>query len=328
MKELYPWQYPLWRQLYSQHQQGRLPHAWLLTGAAGLGKEVFARLWGHYLLCKAPGEFACSECAGCHLTMANNHPDLLRIAPEESGKHIKVDQIRDLISTLGQTAQRAGHQVAIISPAEALNRSAANALLKTLEEPMGQVLFILITHQPGALPATIASRCQRIHFTGSAQSEAWLKVQLQNLNIQADANLLLKIAENAPLRALDLAQNQYLILRDNLLSHLTAVAQRKTSLLAPVADYLKQDLLVWLDAFISLALDLMRLHAGVRESALVNSDCFASLQTLMRICPVAGLLPLFEKLYKARRWLLNTQIHLNEQLLLESLLIDWESAIL
>ena len=323
---LYPWQKSQWRQLLSQHRQERLPHALLLTGAVGLGKEVFARQFAQFLLCKAADESACGQCAGCCLILANNHPDLLMITPEESGKNIKVDQIRDMTATLNQTAQRAGYQVAIFSPAEALNRAAANALLKTLEEPSGRVLLLLVSHQPGALPATITSRCQRIAFTG-VETGAWLAERLQTLNIQADANLLLKIAENAPLRALDLAQNHYLDLRDHLLTHLTAIAQGKTSLLAPVAEYLKQDLLPWIDAFISLVLDLIRLHLKVTASALTNLDRLSSLQPLAKIYPLAALMTLLTKLHQARRWMLNSQIHLNEQLLLESLLVDWKFGI-
>ncbi len=320
---LYPWQKNQWRRLLSQHRQERLPHALLLTGAVGLGKEAFARQFAQFLLCKAAGESVCGQCAGCSLILANNHPDLLMIAPEESGKNIKVDQIRDMTATLHQTAQRAGYQVVIISPAEALNRAAANALLKTLEEPSGRVLLLLVSHQPGALPATIISRCQRIAFTGT-EAGAWLTDQLRTLNIQADAHLLLKIAENAPLRALELAQNHYLDLRDRLLTHLTAIAaQEKVSLLAPVAEYLKQDLLPWIDAFISLVLDLIRLRLKVTESGLTNLDLFSSLQPLAQIYPLAALMTLLTKLHQARRWVQNSQIHLNEQLLLESLLIDW-----
>ena len=159
------------------------------------------------------------------------------------------------------------------------------------------------------------------------EAGAWLAERLQTLNIQADANLLLKIAENAPLRALDLAQSHYLDLRDHLLIHLTAIAQGKASLLAPVAEYLKQDLLPWIDAFISLVLDLTRLHLKVTGSALTNPDRLSSLQSLAQIYPLAALMTLLTKLHQARRWMLNSQVHLNEQLLLESLLLDWQFGI-
>jgi DNA polymerase III subunit delta' len=327
MTDLYPWQQPQWQQLVSQYRQQRLPHALLFTGPTGLGKRTFAQHFARYLLCREAQESACGQCPGCRLTLVNNHPDLLSIAPEEAGKNIKVDQIREMIPVLSQTAQRAGYQIAIISPAEALNRAAANALLKTLEEPAGRVLLILVSHQPGALPATITSRCQRIAFTAGFGAESWLQQQLQAHNFTAEANLLLKIAEYAPLRALDLAQGQYLALRDQLLGHLLAVAQKKTTLLAPVSDFLKQDLKLWLDAFISLILDLARLHIGLETPALTNHDRFDLLQSLIRIYPLSNLWPFLTKLHQARCWLVNTQIHLNEQLLLESLLIDWESGI-
>jgi len=324
MTDLFPWQRPQWRQLLSQQNQGRLPHALLLSGPAGLGKLVFAQQFAHVLLCKAPGERACGQCSGCRLIQANNHPDLLSIYPEETGKNIKVDQIRELILTLSQTAQRTGYQVAIIAPAEALNKAAANALLKTLEEPSGKVVLLLVSHQSGVLPATVLSRCQRIKFTGSLDANTWLAAQLRTLNISADADLLLKIAEYAPLRALELAQNDYLILRDQLLQHLVALTQKKVSLLAPVDVFLKQDLPSWVDAFISLALDMVRLHLGVQAQSLINQDRLLLLRQLTPVYSLSALQPLLTQLNRARQSLLNAQIHLNAQLLVESLLICWD----
>lgn len=322
---LYPWQQRQWQQLLSLHQQERLPHALLLAGPAGLGKRIFAEQFAHYLLCKTPvNDSACGQCAGCHLTSAHNHPDLLNIFPEEKGKNIKIDSIRQMILTLNQTAQRAGYQVVIIAPSDALNKAGANALLKTLEEPIGKVVLLLVSDQPSTLPATITSRCQKITFTGSREANIWLTQKLEDLNISADADLFLKIAEYAPLRALELANNHYLTLRDELLVHLLALTQQKTQLLAPVAHYLEQDLIRWVDAFISLVVDMIRLHLGVKASALTNPDRLSQLQQLKQCHPLLTLPPFLTQLHQARQSLLNSQIHLNEQLLLESLLIHWE----
>lgn len=323
MKNLYPWQHQQWQQLLSQHRQQRLPHALLLSGVPGLGKLAFAQQVAQYLLCKTvAGGQACGACSGCRLILANNHPDLLNIAPEERDKNIKIEQIRNMILTLNQTALRTGYQVAIISPAEALNKAAANALLKTLEEPAGRVVLLLVTDQPGALPATIVSRCQQIRFSGQPGAKTWLTEQLVALSIPADSDLLLKIAEYAPLRALELAQNNYLALRDQLLTHLVAIGKHQVSPIVPVPEYLKQDLRLWVNAFISLIADVLRLHLSVDVEGLTNQDCLPQLQVLAKIYSLVRLLPLWDALIRARRALLSNQIHLNEQLLLESLLIQ------
>ena len=275
MKALYPWQHQQWRQLLSQVQQQRLPHALLLTGSPGLGKLTFAERFAQYLLCKAVNlgqtevsAQACGQCAGCRLLLANNHPDLLTVVPEEAGKNIKIDQIREMTERLHQTAQRAGYQVAIIAPAEALNKAAANALLKTLEEPLGKTVLLLVSHRPGVLPATIISRCQKIPFKAAYEAKPWLLQQLAGLNPSANVDLLLNFAEHAPLRALILAQNNYLILRDQLLEHLQRLCLGQGSLLAPVSEYLKQDLVLWVDVFISLVLDMVPPYTLQCESAI------------------------------------------------------------
>ena len=328
MKVLYPWQYNQWRQLLSQFQQQRLPHALLLTGPAGLGKLAFAQRFAELLLCKAvnfdqtePAQ-ACGQCAGCHLLLANNHPDLHTVIPEEAGKNIKIDQIREVTVRLHQTAQRAGYQVVVIAPAEALNKAAANALLKTLEEPANNAVLLLVSHSPGMLPATILSRCQKIHFTAAHQAKAWLMEQSAMQDRSQHVDLLLNFAEQAPLKALNLAQSHYLTLRDQLLEHLQMISHRSGSFLEPVAEYLKQDLILWVDVFISLVVDMLRLHCGVKTQSLTNQDKLTPLQQLVAVYPLPKLLLLLTNLTQARQSLLSSQIHLNEQLLLESLFIS------
>ncbi len=318
MKALYPWQLPQWRQVLSQYQQNRLPHAFLLCGPSGLGKSHFAQQLANLLLCKTPTEIACGHCSGCRLLRADNHPDLYKLLPEEVGKNIKIDQVRELIFKLGQTGQRAGYRVAIINPADSLNKAAANALLKTLEEPEGHVALLLVSDQPGRLPATISSRCQRISFSSAPNAEAWLREQLSQSHLLHQADLLLKIAENAPLRALHLAENNYLQIRGQLLS---------TIPLSHVPEIVKQDLRLWVDVFISIISDVARLHLNVPAEQLMNHDIAAALQNLQKIYPPSSAWNLLKKLTEARRFLHSSTINLNEQLLVESLLLENENAI-
>jgi DNA polymerase III subunit delta' len=324
MNEVYPWQVRQWRQLLSQFRQQRLGHAFLLCGSSGLGKYHFAEQFAQLLLCKQPGDYACGNCSGCRLWSSQNHPDLLKIVPDEPGKNIKIEQIRQMVDFISKTAQRTGYKIVIIAPAEAMNKAAANALLKSLEEPLGQVLFFLVNHQPGILPATIRSRCQKLHFLAGVESCSWLNQQLKD---SANPHLLLKIAEYAPLRALDFAGNHYLTIRDQLLKHLLGVVQGTASLLTPVAEYLKQDILMWTEAFISLLTDLLRLKLNVEKSLLVNEDCLTSLQSLSKHCNLHSLLELSNKLVSTRQSLQNVQIHLNNQLLVESLLLYFQKCV-
>jgi DNA polymerase-3 subunit delta' len=107
---------------------------------------------------------------------AQAHPDLIWLAPEESSRQIRIEAVRDLAADLALTSHAGGYKVAVVSPADALNRFAANALLKTLEEPAPRTLLVLVATQPSRLPATLLSRCQRlsVRAPGRGQSLAWL----------------------------------------------------------------------------------------------------------------------------------------------------------
>jgi len=132
MTEPFPWQRSLWQRLWQRRRDGRLPHALLFCGPAGVGKRNLAQSFAQTLLCEAGGERACGRCKGCHLWQAGAHPDYLAVGPKEAGKPIVIDQVRELCAFLGFTRQRAAHKVALLAPAEAMNTHAANSLLKTL----------------------------------------------------------------------------------------------------------------------------------------------------------------------------------------------------
>lgn len=172
-----PWQDALWARLQGQREAGQLPHALLLAGPAGVGKRRFATALGAGLLCLTPvNGVACRNCRACALLAAGTHPDWNWLAPEEKGKAIKIDVVRDLVNAMAQTAQQGGRKLAVLEPAEAMNRNAANALLKTLEEPSGAAVLLLISDSPARLLPTIRSRCQRLDFPlpPMAQTRAWL----------------------------------------------------------------------------------------------------------------------------------------------------------
>ena len=180
-----PWHTEHWRRLQARRQREALAHALLLCGPAGLGKRAFAQRFVQGLLCAQPADGdACGQCRSCLLLAAGTHPDLIPVSfgLRKDGvqrSEIVVEQVRELSARLAMSSQFGGWQVAVIDPADALNSSAANALLKTLEEPAAQTMLILLADAPWRLPPTIRSRCQRIgfHLPAAADALAWLQTQ-------------------------------------------------------------------------------------------------------------------------------------------------------
>jgi DNA polymerase-3 subunit delta' len=218
--KLAPWHVEPWARLAARRERNRLPHALLLCGAAGTGKRVFADALAAALLCLHPrvDGMPCTECRTCHLIAAGSHPDLVRVNLElrDDGKprtEITVDQIRRLNERLALTPQFGGWQIALIDPADAMNVSSSNALLKTLEEPTPATLIALIADEPARLPATIRSRCQRVEFRLPARAEAQTWLNAQGLDAQM-ANVALDASGGNPGLALSWARSGALATRD------------------------------------------------------------------------------------------------------------------
>lgn len=172
-----PWLDEAKARLRAAHAAGRAPHALIIQAAAGAGGGRLA-LWAAQLaLCKSAAEAPCGACAACRHVADGLHPDLAIVRPAEDSEQIRIEQVRELAAELALTSHQGGYKVAIVEPADALNRFAANALLKTVEEPPPRTLLIFVAAQPSRLPATLRSRCQRIAVRAPirAQSLAWLE---------------------------------------------------------------------------------------------------------------------------------------------------------
>ncbi len=185
---IFPWQETAWQQW--QQQAAHLGQAYLLSGAAGIGIDAFAREMAQGLLCQTPGVKACGQCAQCHQFRQATHPDFWVLKRLEDKKEITIDQVRELTDKVSRTAHQGGFKVVLVLETETLNVSAFNALLKTLEEPPERTVLILTTHRLSALPATIISRCRQVAFAAPSRDEAlaWLQQALP----QADLPLLKK----------------------------------------------------------------------------------------------------------------------------------------
>jgi DNA polymerase III subunit delta' len=178
-----PWLEKEMASLRAAHEADRMPHALLIHEAPGAGGEWLANWTARMVLG----------------TDKDLHPDWLRVHPVDESKQIRIEQIRELGEELSLTSHQGGYKVGVISPADVLNRFAANALLKTLEEPPPRTVLILVVTQPSRLPATILSRCQRIRIAAPERSEAvaWLDATRGKGNW----NAVLDIVGEAPLLA-------------------------------------------------------------------------------------------------------------------------------
>lgn len=160
LASLPPWLSAEAARLRAREASGRLPHALLLRGTPGIGKREFAHWFVEALLCRAPtAAGACGRCASCNQLLAGAHPDYRLLAPDGTG--IRIDAVRDLLVWMQMAAPEGRWRIALLDGADTMNRAAANALLKTLEEPAERALLVLVADRPGILPATVRSRCQQ-----------------------------------------------------------------------------------------------------------------------------------------------------------------------
>ncbi|WP_333676922.1 DNA polymerase III subunit delta' [Dyella sp.] len=229
------WHAEHWARLQARRQRDALPHALLLCGPQGLGKRDFLRRFVRGLLCQHPQEGdACGTCRSCLLFDAGTHPDVVALSYglRKDGvqrQEIVVDQIRELSARLATASQFGGWQVASIDPADAMNAAAANALLKTLEEPASQTMLMLIADAPWRMPATIRSRCQRIEFQLPKHEEslAWL----QGVGLR-DAEAALAAAGGNPGLARMWAEEGALAQRQDVRKDLAALASGRGDAIA------------------------------------------------------------------------------------------------
>ena len=332
---IHPWNRAVWAQL---PDFDRLAPVMLLTGPGGVGKGDFALALAKALLCQAPAtdRQACGICSPCRLQQSGNHPDFRLVEPaaadqddasaedaQSKGKPasasrwIRIDAVRDLSHLLAFSAHLSGRRVVVIRPADRLHPSAANALLKTLEEPPAATHFLLVTGHPSRLPATVRSRCFRLLFglPSPAASAAWLRGQGAR-----QPELALAQAGFAPLGALALDGPEYWAARSQLIEE---VLSRQD--LDPVAalDRLGAEQLPLLVGGLQRwCYDLLALASG--GAVRYNPDCAQILHRLSARVGRGPLLRFSRELLAVARWL---EHPLNARLVAERCLIGYRNAI-
>ena len=313
MNDRLPWHEENWKRLQSSEARARFPHALLLRGPDGVGKRCFARRLARNLLCRSPTEEgACGECRACHLASAELHPDLHLIEAREDRKLIGIEQIREVNERLGLTASGGARKVVVMAPAEAMTRPAANTLLKTLEEPPGDTVFILVSDRSSLLPATIRSRCQALSFPCPPAPLAlqWLEGRI---DAGLSATALLGLAHGAPLRAVELARRNDA--RAELLRDVESLLEGAADPVAVAERWVEHgiDTVAWW--LTGIAQDAIRTRSA--------PELAASSGEILRVARKTTLAEWFRVLDSclATRDALARQINLNERLALESLVL-------
>jgi DNA polymerase III subunit delta' len=318
-EKLCPWLDPAFQQVSTAHRAGHLGHAWLISGPAGTGKLNLALALAHRMLGGEGGsadldaDAALSALAARHTPM-DRHPDLHWLHPEEDKETISVEQVREVIEALTLTAHRGGAKIVIVETAEAMTTPAANALLKTLEEPSRGSYLFLLTHQPGRLAATIRSRCQHLPLRPPAEAIVanWLGVAP---TVIADAGRLIGAA---PLRIAAAVRSNDINFFNGLESDLAALCQDRLDPQTVAQSWAKDQterVLTWLKR---------RLHEELRSrstatggSTEVTVQTSATLHNAWRTVPARTL---FDQYDRAEKLLNQLGSGLNVELALQAML--------
>lgn len=238
---IYPWLESTldgWRRRLAA---GRKPQALIIHGNEGLGKSAFIEVVVAELMCKQPQPEPCGHCQSCRLLTAGHHPDVIKLEPEKG--LIKVKEIRRLVEFFVSTAHSGAHKVAVISQAEQMNKAAANALLKVLEEPPASGLLILQTAHIHHLLPTIRSRCLQLQITLSAIQKQQAMDWLTERNTLSSDELawIMTLADGLPLTADDLLQHNK---QSSFTEHLKQISDYLTNnqTVTVTANYLAKNL--------------------------------------------------------------------------------------
>jgi DNA polymerase-3 subunit delta' len=323
-KAIFPWQLAIWQQLWQTRLQNRLAHALLFVGIDGIGKKQFAQALANAVLCAntTPDGEWCGTCHTCRMISAKTHPDLVFVEPEELGKAISVDQVRAVMQAVCETTLKGGYRVIIIHPATSMNVNAANALLKTLEEPAPKTLLILLSNQSLRIPATVISRCQKIQFARPEHNQAisWLNEQV--IDNKIDTQLLLKLAHGAPLKALALIDRDLLTLRQDMYENFYSLTKGEADPVQLAAKWQEMDQISVVDLLLSWLTDLLRYKMTYDHAHLVNVDHKNEIMKVSVSLLQSNLIAYIDEVQQKRADLLSA-VNLNKQLFLEDLFIRW-----
>jgi len=312
--------------LQSAMLQNRLAHAYLFHGEDRIGKRLLALRLAQTLLCETVSDArqpdACGACRACRQVDARTHPDFLVIEPDQemANPQIKIESIRDIEHQMIYRPLIGNRKICLIDEADRMTIGAANALLKTLEEPPDHSLFILVSSRPYALPATIRSRCQSLRLTPPAQTQVEAAVILKRELPPADARFLALLSDGQLGRALECDLEQARTNQKEFATIFSAKGLQSFSTVLAAAEALAKgdrgpETFDWLLRWLR---DLLLIAVGAGADHILNLNQRADMQKLAERVDIDALLTLIGDLDQLER---QAHRNLNIQIALETILL-------
>lgn len=311
-------------QLCLMQQEDRIPHAMLFCGTDGVGKSLVAEALAAAILCHAPvHNQACGHCKACRALAAGTHPDFFQIQPESETKAapaIRIEAVRKLQEEIARIPLLSERRVVIMQEADKMNEAAANCLLKTIEEPSGQIVFILLTSRSSALLDTIISRCMRVEF-GILQPEELVAILHQQGIEEPLAGKLASIADGSVSKALAMQDEELLNLQSQAFDLASAAGtlgvEQLLQLAKEMSNHSREKLIQWLGFLAMIYRDLLMLYSG-SGLPLYNQSDIDRLSSLLNKYHQQELLQLLQLVQDYQKRLGS---NVNTQLCLEGFLI-------
>lgn len=326
---IYPWLADLWKQYLRYLVDERLTHAILVSGPAAIGKLEFCRAYVQRMNCTNPGPqgYPCGVCDNCRLIQARTHPDVRFVNMEESGvtdrpEPVRVDDIREINRFMALSRQQGRFKVVCVNHAHRMNINAANALLKTLEEPPPGSFLFLISHRIEDLPATIRSRCQTWKFSVPDPEPAlhWLQEKAPGPAWRD----LLGACGGRPLLAWESHDSGLGKARTAFYEQLHALMAGRETVTAISSRLRNEDperIIEWLQAWCG---DLVRCCFQEQPETVENPDVLEGLQELARQAAPRSLFACLDRLAESRRIV---SASMNQRLFVENMLVQCQQSL-
>lgn len=300
-------------------RSGKTAHSYLFEGIAGCGRKKTALALVQALFCTVLPDDACGTCPSCRKIDGGNHPDIHLIAPLPDKRDISIEQLRDMQHIVSLRPYEAPRKVCIIEPAERMSVSAANSLLKTLEEPPGNALIILLTENAGMLLPTVRSRCQLIRFA-PLSPEHLLSLLERDGMASETAALVAPMAGGSMQRARELDNEALTARREAVLSRVEQLNIHRIASVFDAAEELsgnRDATLELLDMLLSFFRDAVHLGAG--NGDIVNRSLRPAIEAIATRRSFPRNLELLERIYDTRR---DVQRNANPKLALDHLFLS------